>query len=372
MKVKNINTKILFELKKLKPNVYYNCKNKFPQIDKWISGEDYPTYNQLVELSKRFNVPFGYFFLEKLPKYDLPIPHYRTIKENDFIPSEELLDTIKFAQKIQEWSKDILLEWGNTHIEFCGKYKNNHNLDDIVKELKNLFDINDSLANSKNSWNDALKYLISKAEEKGIIVLLNGIVGNNTHRKLNVEEFRGFVLYDEIAPVVFINNNDAISAKIFTLIHEVVHLLIGQSASFDLRNFQAADNEIEKFCDKCTAEFLVPEKELSKRFKETQDYEKLAKFFKVSQIVIARRFLDLNLINKKTFFEFLQNVEKTEYKKNLSKGGNFYDTEKNRLSSRFLRILKSAIETNTISFRDALLVTNLNIKTFSNLTSRIL
>ena len=106
--------------------------------------------------------------------------------------------------------------------------------------------------------------------------------------------------------------------------------------------------------------------------KETQDYEKLAKFFKVSQIVIARRLLDLNLINKKTFFEFLQYIEKTEYKKNLSKGGNFYDTEKNRLSSRFLRILKSAIESNTISFRDALLVTNLNIKTFSNLTSRIL
>jgi Zn-dependent peptidase ImmA (M78 family) len=374
MKVKNINTKILLELKELKPKAYYNCKNKFSKVrtrhalsllDKWISGEDYPTYNQLVELSKRFNVPFGYFFLEKLPKYDLPIPHYRTIKENDFIPSEELLDTIKFAQKIQEWSKDILLEWGNTNIEFCGKYKNNYDLNAIVEELSKIFDISEGWANSQNSWKDALSYFVSKAEEKGIIVLLNGIVGNNNHRKLNVEEFRGFVLYDEIAPVVFINNNDALSAKIFTLIHEVVHLLIGQSASFDLRNFQAADNEIEKFCDKCTAEFLVPEKELSNLFQEIQDYEKLAKFFKVSQIVIARRLLDLNLIDQNSFFKFLQNVEKTEYKKNLSKGGNFYDTEKNRLSSRFLRILKSAIESNTISFRDALLVTNLNIKTLS-------
>ena len=372
MKVKNINTKILLELKELKPDAYNKCKKKFPKLDKWISGEDYPTYNQLVELSKQFNVPFGYFFLEKLPKYNLPIPHYRTIKENDFTPSEELLDTIKFAQKIQEWSKDILLEWGNTKIEFCGKYKNNYDLSAIVEELSKIFDINGGWANSQNTWKDALSYLVSKAEEKGIIVLLNGIVGNNTHRKLNVEEFRGFVLYDEIAPVVFINNNDALSAKIFTLIHEVVHLLIGQSASFDLRNFQAADNEIEKFCDKCTAEFLVPEKELSKLFQEKQDYEELSKSFKVSQIVIARRLLDLNLIDKKTFFEFLQNIEKTEYNTNLSKGGNFYDTGKNRLSSRFLRILKSAIESNTISFRDALLVTNLNIKTFANLTSRIL
>jgi Zn-dependent peptidase ImmA (M78 family) len=372
MKVKNINKKILLELKELKPNAYNNCKNKFSKLDNWISGEDYPTYNQLVELSKRFNVPFGYFFLEKLPKYDLPIPHYRTIKENDFIPSEELLDTIKFAQKIQEWSKEILLEWGNTKIEFCGKYKNNYDLNAIVEELKKIFDIDKSWSNSQISWKDALKYLVNKAEEKGVIVLLNEVVGNNTHRKLNVEEFRGFVLYDEIAPVVFINNNDALSAKIFTLIHEVVHLLIGQSASFDLRNFQSADNEIEKFCDKCTAEFLVPEKELTNLFQKKQDYEELAKTFKVSQIVIARRLLDLNLINKKSFFEFLQNFEKTEYNTPLSKGGNFYDTEKNRLSSRFLKILKSAIESNTISFRDALLVTNLNIKTFSNLTSRIL
>jgi len=70
------------------------------------------------------------------------------------------------------------------------------------------------------------------------------------------------VLYDEIAPLIFINNNDAISAKIFTLIHEVVHIFIGQSASFDLCKFLAANNKIENFCDRCTAEFLVPEKEL--------------------------------------------------------------------------------------------------------------
>jgi hypothetical protein len=50
MKVKNINKKILLELKELKPNAYYNCKNKFSKLDNWISGEDYPTYNQLVEL----------------------------------------------------------------------------------------------------------------------------------------------------------------------------------------------------------------------------------------------------------------------------------------------------------------------------------
>jgi len=372
MKVKNINIKIFEELRVLKPDLYEKCKQKFPNFQKWISDEDYPTYNQLVNLSKIFNIPFGYFFLEKLPKYDLPMPHYRTIKENDFTPSDELLDTIKFAQKIQEWAKDILIEWGQESIGFFGKYKNNYNVESVVEELKKIFDVEKGWANFQKSWTDAFKYLVNKSEKKGIIVLINGVVGNNTHRKLNVEEFRGFVLYDEIAPVVFINNNDALSAKIFTLIHEVVHILIGQSASFDLRNLQSADDEIEKFCDKCTAEFLVPEKEIQKVYKNNKDYEYLARQFKVSQIVIARRLLDLNLIDKKSFFEFLQNTQQREYKKIIGQGGNFYGTAKTRLSPRFLRILKSAIESNTISYRDALLVTNLNIKTFSTLTSRIL
>jgi len=78
----------------------------------------------------------------------MPIPHYRTIKDNNFTPSEELLDTIKFAQKIQNWARDILLELGNGKIDFCGKYKNNFYLYTVVNELKTIFDV-------KEGWSKA-------------------------------------------------------------------------------------------------------------------------------------------------------------------------------------------------------------------------
>ena len=370
MKVKNINTKILFELKELKPNIYYNCKNKFPQIDKWISGEDYPTYNQLVELSKRFNIPFGYFFLEKLPERKYPIPHYRTVQNGEFQPSNELLDTILFAQKIQEWAKDILLEWGQEKLPFCGKYKNNYDIEKVTRELKRIFEIQDNWANQKSTWTEALNDLIEKAEEKGIIVLRNGVVGNNTHRKLNVNEFRGFVLYDEIAPVIFINNNDAISAKIFTLIHEVVHILIGQSASFDLRNLQSAQNEIEHFCDKCTAEFLVPEKEIKNVYRDQKSIDKLARHFKVSQIVILRRLLDTSVITQENFYDKLKEMYEIEIKRPSTGGGDFYHTIPNRLSKRFLYILNRAVRDNIVLFRDALKITRLSAKTYDTLIQR--
>ncbi len=336
------------------PEYEIQIKEKFSKYDKWIKGEDYPTYNQLVKLSKIFNIPFGYFFLEKLPERKYPIPHYRTAQNSDFNPSSELLETILFAQKIQEWAKDILLQWGQEKLPFCGKYKNNFNTEAVIEELKKIFEIENNWANIKYTWTEALNYLIEKAEEKGIFVIRNGVVGNNTHRKLNVDEFRGFVLYDEIAPVLFINNNDAISANIFTLIHEVVHILIGQSASFDLRNLQSANNEIEQFCDKCTAEFLVPAKEIRNIYTKETDLEKLAKHFKVSQIVILRRLLDTSIITQQEFYIQLDDLYKKEIRTLQSSGGDFYHTIPNRLSKRFLSILNSAVENNTILFRDVL------------------
>ena len=370
MKVTNININILKELLKKMPEEAKGL-DKYPNFRKWINGDDYPTYNQLIELSKLFHIPFGYFFLEKLPERKYPIPHYRTTQNGEFQPSSELLDTILFAQKIQEWAKDILLEWGQEKLPFCGKYKDNYSIEVITGELKRIFEIQNNWASQKRNWTGALNYLIEKAENKGIFVLRNGVVGNNTHRKLNVMEFRGFVLYDDIAPVIFINNNDAISAKIFTLIHEVVHILIGQSASFDLRDFQAAKNKIEQFCDKCTAEFLVPEKEIKNVYRNKKNIDVLARHFKVSQIVILRRLLDTSEIQPQEFYKQLKEIYDLEIKKPQGYGGDFYHTVHNRLSKRFLYILGSAVKDNIVLFRDALRITNLSAKTYANLIHHI-
>ncbi len=372
MKVKNINTNILKELLHKMPEYETQIKNKYPKYETWIKGEDYPTYNQLVDLSKMFHIPFGYFFLEKLPERKYPIPHYRTIQNGDFQPSDELFDTILLAQKIQEWAKDILLEWGKEKLPYCGTCKDNYNLEGVIKELKKILEIENNWASKKSSWTESLNYLIDKAEEKGIFVLRNGVVGNNIHRKLIVDEFRGFVLYDEIAPIVFINNNDAISAKIFTLIHEIIHILIGQSASFDLRNLQPADDEIEKFCDECAAEFLVPLKEIKKIYRKEKTLEELARHFKVSQIVILRRLLDASILTQQEFYNQLNDLYKKEIRKTQSSGGDFYHTVSIRLSKRFLHILNDSVSSNTILFRDALRITSLNAKTYNMLIHRAL
>ena len=109
------------------------------------------------------------------------------------------------------------------------------------------------------------------------------------------------------------NNNDAISGKIFTIIHELIHIIIGKSGSFDLEKLQACDDDIEQFCNKCAAEFLVPEQDLLRELKnkrniENQDVEDLAKVFKVSSLVIIRRLLDISAINLEDFYNFYDSL----------------------------------------------------------------
>jgi len=352
-KITVYNVEVLKQLSEKFPQKWEKIKYQNKML--WLAKEDFPTYNQLVEISKIFNIPFGYLFLDKLPEHTLPIPHYRTSVQIAF-PNEisnDLLDTIYFVKKQQEWIKELLIEWGNKPLPFAGKYHIQSNINEIVLKMRQILELGNDWASQKFSWNEAFRYLIEKFENAGIFVVVNGIVGNNPHRKLDVNEFRGFVLFDEIAPFVFINNNDAMSGKIFTLIHELVHILIGQSASFDLMNLQSANNEIEQFCDKCAAEFLVPEKAIKniKNF-NVNSFESLARQFKVSQIVIARRLLDIGKISKDEFYDFYKEYMNKESKRSKSSGGDFYNTAQYRYGKRFLNVIRNALENNNISYRD--------------------
>jgi Zn-dependent peptidase ImmA (M78 family) len=106
------------------------------------------------------------------------------------------------------------------------------------------------------TWSDALRRLREAIEEARILVVVNGIVGNNTHRKLDPEEFRGFVLVDAYAPLIFVNNADGKAAQMFTLAHELAHVIFGSSAAFDLRRLMPAHDKTELACNQVAAEFL--------------------------------------------------------------------------------------------------------------------
>jgi len=236
MKVDLISPNILRELANRFPEGAQRARKRFKNFDKWLTGEDYPTYKQLVQLSKIFDVPFGDFFLEKLPQISLPFEG----------GTKDFQDAVMHAQKVQNWAREILLEFGHESLPFAGKFRSGFDEDTMVEELKSFF-------GEVKSFDE----MMQRAEEKGVFVLKSGYI-KNVRRTLDPKEFKGFVLFDDIAPVVFINNRDNIYGKAFTLVHAIVHVLAGESAVFD---WESKDKACFKAASKFLEDIQLEEKE---------------------------------------------------------------------------------------------------------------
>jgi len=348
---------------------------KFPKLSKWINKDDFPTVRQLEKFSKATNIPFGYFFLDKPPTVSLPIPFFRTLGEkHPVFFSPELIDTVRIVEQRQAWLKEYLIQNGFEPLPFVGSKHKKSDYKIIAEHIRTELGLNDKWASKLPNWETALSFLIEKTEEAGINVIRNGVVGNNTHRKLDYKEFRGFVIVDEHAPFVFINGSDFKSAQMFTLAHELAHIWLGSSAVFDLRQMLPAENETEKLCNKTAAEFLVPENYLKEKWNDfirTDNlFQTIARSFKVSELVAARRTLDLGLISKTEFFE-LYNEYVSRKPKKKDGGGDFYNTQLFRIGKRFADAVITAAKEGSLLYRDAYKLTGLTAKTFQKFENKL-
>nr|BAL56841.1 hypothetical conserved protein [uncultured Acetothermia bacterium] len=236
--------------------------------------------------------------------------------------------------------------------------------------MREVLGLNAEWVANQRTWTDALRALQERAEAVGIFVVTSSVVGNNTRRKLSVEEFRGFVLVDEYAPLVFINGADGKAAQMFTLAHELAHVWLGKSAAFDLRNLQPASDKLEQTCNRIAAEFLVPEDSLRDFWPEARQqpdpFQAIARRFKVSEIVAARRALDLRLITRDDFFAFYEDYQRREREASASgeEGGNFYATQTMRLGRRFAQTVIQAVREGALLYHEAYRLTGLYGRTF--------
>lgn len=345
-----------------------------PNVESWIKGEKNPTVKQLENFTHKVHVPFGYMFLPKPPNETIPLPFFRTGKKNTNKVSLNVFHTIQIIQDRQNWLTEYLEELNFPNLDFVGKYSIKNSYIEIVNDIRNVLKLELDWASRHNKWEEALDYLTNKIEEAGIIVTYNGIVGSNTHRVIDVNECRGFVLVNNKAPFLFINSADAKAAQMFTIIHELAHVWLGKSAGFDNANLLPADDPLEILCDKVAAELLVPEIYFLKKWETTQDFKYLSRIFKVSPIVIGRRALDLNLINLKYFMDFYNNYM-SYFKTNKDKqssGGDFYATTKKRISLRFAAFVNNAVKENKLLYRDAYRLTSMKGETYNKFINEYL
>lgn len=339
---------------------------KFPKYQEWLSGETWPTFKQLEEFAAHVYVPLGYLFLPTPPEESLSIPDFRTVTNRKIKrPSPHLLDTIHAAQLRQSWMREFLIERRESPLTFIGSSKLGDSPEVVAMKIRRTLTLESRWSRQLHSWEEALRILIQKIEEADVLVMINGVVENNTHRPLDVEEFRGFALVDTHAPLIFINGSDAKAAQMFTLIHELAHLWLGQGGLSGFDDMLPSAHKVESFCNRVAAEFLVPEVELREvwgEIKSNKDpFNQLARIFKVSPVVAARRALDLKLIRRQHYFDFYAEYLKRYalQKARLKGGGNFYLTLGMRLGKRFPAAVYSAAKEGRLAFREAYQLTGL-------------
>lgn len=346
--------------------------NRFPMVLKWIKKDKKPTVKQLENFARHVHVPFGYLFFPEPPHEASPVPFFRTNRPPTNQVSLSVLDTIAIVQDRQSWLKDYLIEEEDaTPLPFVGKFSNETSALPIVKDIRNTLGLSDEWARNFPNYEQSLEHLTQQIEDVGILIFFNGVVGNNTHRPIPVDECRGFVLVDPIVPCMFVNSADAKAAQFFTIVHELAHIWTGRSAGFDIQSLQPSHDPAEILCDQVAAEFLVPQESFNRLWSETPDINILARVFKVSRIVIARRALDLKHITKQKFLSIYNSyiAEFKRKKANQERGGDFYATAKKRISLTFAGYVNRAVKSDKLLYRDAYQLTGLRGDTFDKFFS---
>jgi Zn-dependent peptidase ImmA (M78 family) len=335
-----------------------DLRRRFPRLPAWREGEVRPTVKQLEGFARATDTPFGYMLLPEPPEEPLPLPDFRTIPGNRRRrPSPNLLDTIYICEQRQDWYRGYLRETGAERLGFVGSLDTDTDVVVAARAMQEVLDFGIQERSRMSSWSEALREFAERAEEAGVLVMVSGIVASNTHRPLDPEEFRGFALADELAPVVFVNGADTKAAQIFTLAHELAHVWLGQTALSDARLEARTDEEVERWCNAVAGEFLIPEEDLRGEFAEdaplAEEVSRLARRFKVSTLVVLRRLFDADYLGWRRY--------RAAYDDELARirdvapagGGNFYNTQPVRTSKRFARaVLADTLEGRTLH-RDA-------------------
>lgn len=345
----------------------------------WQKGEKTPTYNKVLEISRATGIPLGYFFLNKPPQEDVSLVNYRTVKSIDLKqPSRALKTTILDMELVQDWLSNQLTKDCYDKNDYVKSLNKNTDIITLSQTVRKKLNIDVEWFKSSRNAEDSFKFLRQAISDSGVVVMANGIVRNNTSKNLSIDEFRAFALIDDYAPLIFINTNDSVNGKLFSLLHEYVHIGLGKNSLYNDRC--SCHNEIsktEQICNAVAAEILVPQEIFNNQWSLLntdgdieKNINKIARYFKCGVVVVARKALENHYISKEQY-SLIANNAVQNFKKRKTNGGNFYRSLNSKIDTNFLNYLVSSVEKGNTLYTEAFRLTNTNSKTFNNLKTQI-
>jgi len=335
------------------------------KLSSWENGEDYPTQTQLAKLAKAYCRPLTIFFLDQPPVQSIPIADFRTVRDQDLETySIELAKVIRATRARQEEVRELLLDDEDfERFEFTGAARKLKMAKDIAARIRE--DLGLTLATQFACKGDVFSVIRESAESKGIFIQLIGDLGSH-HSKIEVEEFRGFVLADDVAPWIVLNPYDSKNAHAFTLVHELAHLWLGEEGISNASAFEAnlQANKLERLCNQVAAEFLLPEAAFLRAWEKVKHADirevvaRLKADFCVSSTAVACRLWNLKQISDESWWELYKEYRAHwEAQKAKQKEGDgrpsYYIVKQHKLGKALVHLVGSAVDARELSMSRA-------------------
>ena len=323
---------------------------KFERVQAWLEGKSRPTHVQTHKVARRLGIGFLTLLLPPEGRLDhIDLPDFRHGPRKGERPSPTLLAVIRDVRRKSNWYADFRREPNR----YVGKFAHDRPEAAAAKTAEELGVR--TLRDVSKSWTEFLERLSDAIEDRfDILVLRNYVLGNNTKRPLDPEEFSGFSITGPGAPALFVNTAakaGSIAHAIFTLAHELGHVLRGEPG-LDDETGTGFGPRVERFCDAFAAALLMPKEEFHhvwarggrNTFKRCQG---AAKHFKVSARACLYRAAELRLIGRpevEPTLEAIREAERLELEKPVRGRLDFYSTQIERKNSRkFVQALMHAV-----------------------------
>lgn len=334
-------------------------------IEAWENGTTSPTYSQLERLAHEvYKRPLAVFFFPNVPKEESPKTAFRTLPDTiiEKLPTE-IIKLYRRAKLFQLYLEELYE--GNKPVQksLLNLFEMNDNskIDSITKDIRKELGITIEEQSKWNSTEMAFKKWREVLETHGIFVFKDAFKN---------DAYSGFCLYDEKYPIIIVNNSMPDSRQVFTLFHELCHLLY-RSGGIDfrsddiIRTIKGNYLNVEVNCNRFSNEFLVPQ-EVFDSFQLTiseTHFQRIADYFSVSREVILRNYLDRGIIDENYYKQKVAKwIEKAKENKDESTSGNYFYNQKAYLGDKYINLVYRKYYQNKIAIDNVAEYLNIKAK----------
>lgn len=334
--------------------------SKLNLVGAFESGEKKPTWAQVNRLAKLYDISPILLLSDGRITKNKEIPDYRVGADPKSVIAVNKL--VNFVISRQRWLENKLKSDGVKENPLQGKGKNISAPKALAELIKNDLQIDLEFIKSirgEGGRERTLKYLIKKAEERGVFV------GKTvSYHRLDVNDLRGLFISNKYCPFIVINRRDAYAGQIFSFIHELAHLFRktdSLSNSIDFRTTGNLASGEEVFCNRVAVEFLLPAEELKQDFYQESDIQSLSIIYKASALTVFYRLRELGklrsgnlkVLERKLISESNEAIKRKEAQQKEKKGGNFINSMKDSNGSLFNMYVQRLYSDNDIGHVEA-------------------